>query len=171
VTGGPVDPAHLEPVTARAWRAAEEARLGDWRLNASRGVSGRINACWANGSPERPVEAALAEVETWYGARGLPARFKLVEGLCQPTDLPERLRAAGYRSSKETLVMTGPLTSAADGRVRVLNEADERFAGVAAGLGADAAWLQVEADNAAARRFYEAAEFSEAYRYRYWAKD
>jgi ribosomal protein S18 acetylase RimI-like enzyme len=246
VTALGLDPAHLEPVTARAWRAAEEASLGGWMLHASRGVSGRINACWPTGEPARPVEAALAEVEAWYAARGLPARFKIVDGLCDPGDLPERLAAAGYRSGKETLVMTGPASPDADPRVRVLDDPDGRFAGVFAGassdpldaqerlealartpaprgfaladvdgaaaaigacaveapwvgifamrtlpafrrrglaravldsllaraarLGASRAWLQVEADNAGARRLYEAAGFAEAYRYRYWSR-
>ncbi|HEX4741758.1 MAG TPA: GNAT family N-acetyltransferase [Caulobacteraceae bacterium] len=246
MTGGRVDPARLEPVTARAWRAAEETSLGGWRLNASRGVSGRINACWPIAAPGRPAAAALAEVEAWYAARGLPARFKIVDGLCEPADLAERLGASGYRSGKETLVMTGPIAARADARVQVLDEPDERFASVFAGastdpldtqerlealartpaprgfalaelagepaaigacaidspwvgifamrtlpefrrqglardvldsllakaaaLGATSAWLQVEADNAAARWLYEAAGFEEAYRYRYWAR-
>jgi ribosomal protein S18 acetylase RimI-like enzyme len=246
VSDGRNDPARLEPVTARAWRAAEEASLGGWRLNASRGVSGRINACWPIAAPGRPAVTALAEVEAWYAARGLPARFKIVDRLCEPADLAQRLQDAGYRSSKETLVMTGTLAASADARVLVFDEPDERFAEVfsgassdpldaqerlealartpaprgfalaelagepaaigacaieapwvgifamrtlpafrrqgfaravldsllarAAASGALSAWLQVEADNTAARRLYEAAGFKEAYRYRYWAK-
>ena len=246
MTAGRNDPARLEPVTARAWRAAEEASLGGWRLNASRGVSGRINACWPIAAPGQPAAAALAEVEAWYAARGLPARFKIVDGLCEPADLAERLAALGYRSGKETLVMIGPIAVRVDARILVVDEPDERFAGVFAGastdpldaqerlealartpaprgfalaevagepaaigacaieapwvgifamrtlpdfrrqglargvldsllvkaaaLGATNAWLQVEADNAAARRLYEAAGFEEAYRYRYWAR-
>ena len=134
---GPVDPAKLEPVTARAWRAAEEASLGDWRLNASRGLSGRINACWVNGEPGQPVATALAEVEAWYAARRLPARFKIVDRLCEPADLAERLAAAGYSPTKETLVMTGPPVAEADPRVQVLDEPDERFAAVFAGAASD----------------------------------
>jgi len=246
VTAGRHDPAHLEPVTARAWRAAEETSLGAWRLNASYGMSGRINACWPIGDPGRPVASAVAEVEAWYAARALPARFKIVDRLCEPADLSDRLAAAGYGPTKETLVMTGPVSVGADPRVRVQEEPDEWFAGVfagastdpldarerlealartpaprgfalaevagepaaigacaieapwvgifamrtlsafrrqglaravldtllarAGGLGAMSAWLQVEADNAAARRLYEAAGFNEAYRYRYWSR-
>jgi ribosomal protein S18 acetylase RimI-like enzyme len=137
VIGGRVDPARLEPVTARAWRAGEEADLGGWRLNASRGVSGRINACWPAGRPGRPVETAVAEAEAWYAARGLPARFKIVDGHCEPADLASRLADVGYRPSKETLVMTGSPVGGEDGRVQVLDEPDERFSGVFAGASPD----------------------------------
>jgi GNAT superfamily N-acetyltransferase len=41
----------------------------------------------------------------------------------------------------------------------------------AAEAGARRVWLQVEADNTAALRLYEAAGFEEAYRYRYWRRD
>lgn len=246
MSSGRVDPALLEPVTARAWRASEEAGLGGWTVNASRGVSGRINACWPNGEPGRPVEAALRDVEAWYAARSLPARFKVVDALCGPRDLPKHLAAAGYRPGKETLVMTGPLPLGGDPQVGVLADPDERFADVFAGassdpldaqerlealartplprgfalaeadaapaaigafaveapwvgifamrtlpafrrrglartvldslltrasaLGARRAWLQVEAENAGARRLYEIAGFEEAYRYRYWVR-
>ncbi|HEY1926691.1 MAG TPA: GNAT family N-acetyltransferase [Caulobacteraceae bacterium] len=137
MTAGRNDPTHLEPVTARAWRAAEEGVLGEWRLNASNGISGRINACWTIGDPGRPVASAVAQVEAWYAARGLPARFKIVDRLCEPADLSDRLAAAGYGPTKETLVMTGPVPAGADPRVHVLDEPDERFAGVFAGASTD----------------------------------
>ncbi|HTX50810.1 MAG TPA: GNAT family N-acetyltransferase, partial [Caulobacteraceae bacterium] len=94
-------------MTARAWRPAEEAGLGGWRLNASLGCSGRINACWPIADCGLPVDAAIARVEAWYAERGLPARFKLAAGLRYPEDLTERLAAAGYQPGTETLVMTG----------------------------------------------------------------
>jgi N-acetylglutamate synthase len=246
VSGVPAEPARLEPVTARAWRAAEEAALGGWRLNASAGYSGRINACWPIGEPGMDAVEALAAVEAWYAARGFAPRFRLTDDLVVPGDLPAHLIRAGYGPGTETLVMTAPLPQRLNVAVRILDDPDDRFAGVFAGassdpldaqerlealarvpvprgfalaqadgapaaigacaveapwvgifamrtlpafrrrglgravldsllaraavFGATQAWLQVEADNAGARRLYEAAGFSEAYRYRYWSR-
>lgn len=241
-----VDPAVLDAVTARAWRAAEEGGLGGWRLNAALGVSGRLNACWPLGPQSLAADVAVAAVEAWYAARGLPAVFKITDGICDPPDLAERLALAGYAPGPETLVMTATSALAADDRVSLLEDADERFTAVfqaaAAGPadfeerlgalgrtprprafavaqwegrpaavgacaveapwagifamrtapafrrrglahavlgslmafgrqhGAQIAWLQVEAANTGARRLYERAGFTEAYRYRYWMK-
>ncbi len=245
MTGETVDPAILEPVTARAWRPAVEARLGDWRLNAALGVSGRINACWPVGDCGEPLEKAIVSVESWYAARGMPARFKLVDGHAPP-GLEPALRAAGYGPGPATLVMTGPANGAKHPGVEMAPEPDLRFSGVfaetasdpldarerlealartppprgfalaeldgapaaigacaieppwvgifamrtipaargrglarqildslmahAQALGARTAWLQVEADNATARRLYARAGFGEAYAYRYWRR-
>jgi ribosomal protein S18 acetylase RimI-like enzyme len=244
VNGASVEPAVLEPVTARAWRAVEEARLGAWRLHASLGASGRINACWALGDSGRPPAAAIAAVEAWYAARDLPARFKLVVG--SETDLAQALTVAGYRPGGPTLVMTGSGAGEPHPDVLVSPSPDARFSAVfsgtarhpldarerlgalertpaprgfalaevdgspaaigacaveppwvgvfamrtipdargrglgrrvlesllahAASLGATTSWLQVEADNAIARRLYERAGFAEAYAYRYWSR-
>lgn len=122
-----VAPGVLEPVTARAWRAAEEAALGDWRLNASAGFSGRINACWPVGEPGLETQAAIEAVEAWYAGRGFPARFKLAAGLASPADLGERLVARGYAISKETLVMAGPVGGGKEPGVELAGAPDRRF--------------------------------------------
>ncbi len=241
------DPQVLEPVAARAWPAAETAAIGGWRLHASSGFSGRINACWPVAAPDRSIEAAIRFVEAWYAKRGLPPVFKIVDRGAEPAALVSGLAALGYRPRTETVMMTGPLTPAADEAVRLseqpddgfravfvaanpgaAGDADERlsalrqmpqprafarvelggdtvgigacasegpFSGIfamrtdprhrrqgvarrivgalmaaAADAGATNAYLQVEADNTPARRLYEEAGLTEAYRYRYWRR-
>ncbi len=234
----------LETVAARAWPAAETARLGGWRLFASSGFSGRINACWPLEDPGLEVQAAIAWVEAWYAERRLPPLFKVVDSACAPLDLTMRLAARGYRPRTATIMMTGDVAYREDGGVAVVDVVDDAFAAVfaatahdpadarerletlaripwprafaraeadggpaaigagategewtgvfamrtdprfrrrglarrvldtllarAAAAGAKRAWLQVEADNTAAIALYEAAGFSEAYRYGYW---
>jgi len=127
------DPAELEPVAARAWRAAEEADLGGWRLFASSGFSGRINACWPLAPPDRPTPQAIAAVEAWYAERRLPPVFKLVEAAAP--DLTAALAQAGYSADTETLMMTGPVAGAPDSEVAVRDAVDAGFADVFAAAG------------------------------------
>jgi GNAT superfamily N-acetyltransferase len=61
----------LERMAAGHWRGTEEERLGDWLLRAAEGFTGRANSALPLGDPGMPLEAALAAVTWWYGARGL----------------------------------------------------------------------------------------------------
>ncbi len=236
----------LETVSARAWPAARATGLGGWRLHASAGFSGRINACWPLGDPGADLDDAIAQVESWYERHGLPSLFKIVDAACVPATLPATLASMGYRPHTETIMMIGPVAGPPDPAVVVGDIVDPDFAavfaatadgpgdarerletlgrvprprafarldaagspaaigacaaedewagvfamrtdprhrrqglarrilgslmGFAAGAGATRAWLQVEAVNAGAIALYEAAGFSEAYRYRYWER-
>lgn len=112
----------LEDVTADSWVPPETARVGRWLLRAGQGHTGRANSALALGSPGLPLEDAVAGVERWYGARGLPARFAVPRPLAGvPEDrvpgeraladvaaLDALLDARGWTASPSTLVLTAP---------------------------------------------------------------
>jgi len=125
-----IDPAIVEPIAARGWPAAEADPLGEWRLYASAGHSGRINTCWAMGDPGLPVDEAIARVEAWYARRGFPPRFKFINGFSWPDDLAERLQARGYRSNTPTLTMGGPLNGALGPDASIANFPGDTFRSV-----------------------------------------
>ena len=129
------DPLVLEPVAARGWPAAESADFGGWRLYATSGYSGRINACWPTGPPDRGLDAAIGAVEAWYRARGLAPVFKIVDRGHAPEGLTARLAALGYAPRTETLMMTGPLLGEADPQVRLSQTLHPGFEAVFAAAG------------------------------------
>lgn len=90
----------------------------------------RINACWPLTAPDRDPDDAVAAVEAWYAARGLPSRFKLTDGVFAPADLADRLAERGYHASKDTLVMTGPARGEGDLSVRIFSTPDATFEAV-----------------------------------------
>lgn len=120
----------LEAVTASGWPAEHSQRLGGWLLNATAGFSSRINSCWPLAAPDRPTDAAIADVEAFYAARGLPALFKIARAGCEPADLPARLAARGYAASGTTLLMVGPSGGAGDARAVLADAPDAAFARV-----------------------------------------
>ncbi|WP_369060454.1 GNAT family N-acetyltransferase [Caulobacter sp. 73W] len=125
-----VDPKVLEPIADRAWPAAEQLRMGGWRLNASVGFSQRINACWPLGRPDRRAPAAIEAVEKWYASRGLAPRFKLTDGATAPRTLAQQLEKRGYCPRNRTLVMVGPCVGRADQGVLIEPRPDQAFEAV-----------------------------------------
>lgn len=134
---GPIDPLELEPIAARAWPAAREGRIGGWRIYASSGYSGRINACWPLADPGLGLADAIAAVEAWYAERSLPPLFKIIDGGVAPAGLHEALERLGYRARTETLMMVAPMGGGlgADAGVSVTDRLDEAFAAVFAAAG------------------------------------
>ena len=120
----------LESVSARAWPAARAMGLGGWRLHASAGFSGRINACWPLGDPGIDLDDAIAHTETWYEGHALPSLFKIVDAACLPAILPERLAVLGYRPHTETIMMIGPAAGPPDRAVVVDETVEADFAAV-----------------------------------------
>ena len=120
----------LEAISARAWPAARSTGLGGWRLHASAGFSGRINACWPLGDPGDELDGAIARVESWYESHALPPLFKIVDAACVPPTLPERLVALGYRPHTETIMMIGPTVGSPAPGVVVGEVVDDDFAAV-----------------------------------------
>ena len=80
----PVDTAEQRAVAS--WPPLETDRVGAWVLRASGGFSARASSALLVGDPGRPFEEALAEVEDWYGARGLSPWVQALTGS------PERAR-------------------------------------------------------------------------------
>jgi N-acetylglutamate synthase len=112
----------LEEAAADGWRAPEEARLGDWRLRAAGGFTGRANSALAIGDPGLPLAGAIAEVVRWYQARGLPAMVSVA----YPPGQPERSEVDWFLAGQDwpvrsvaATVMTaaspGPAATAGDG--------------------------------------------------------
>lgn len=99
----------LQRVMVPAWGAVERAQLGDWVLRASGGYTQRGNSVVPVGTPGLPLATAVEEVEAWYGARDLPAKFALAgpEGF-DPGDDPlgSLLVGRGYTVGSRTLNLT-----------------------------------------------------------------
>jgi N-acetylglutamate synthase len=101
--------AAFERMSARHWRATEEARLGGWLLRAAGGFTGRANSALPLGDPGMPAERAVAEVEAWYCRRGLPPMVVIATGLRTSTSSLDQLLAGrgwAVRQSPPAVVMT-----------------------------------------------------------------
>lgn len=100
-----------EHATLETWRAAEMETRDGWRLLASSGVSGRVNAVWPIAFAGANLDDAIHAVEAWYAARGLPCVFKLTDALTFPKALPAALAARGYAPSSDTAIMIRALAA------------------------------------------------------------
>jgi ribosomal protein S18 acetylase RimI-like enzyme len=106
----------LEQAAAPGWRAPDEERLGDWVLRAAGGFTGRANSALAAGDPGLPLHEAIAAVERWYSARGLPAMIAVPFPARGPaaSELDRRLGAHGWTIREDAaMVMTGQAASVA----------------------------------------------------------
>lgn len=83
-----VDDLELERIAALGWQGLESERLGGWLLRAGGGWTGRANSVLPLGDPGVDLAAAVAHVERWYAARGLPPTVQV------PLPAREDLRAA-----------------------------------------------------------------------------
>ena len=104
VPAAPADVLALEEVALAGWPAPDTRWLGRWLLRAAEGFTGRANSVLPLGGPGRPLDEALADVEAWYGERGLPPRVVI------PTPAREALDAAlaarGWRDYNHVEVLT-----------------------------------------------------------------
>jgi GNAT superfamily N-acetyltransferase len=103
-----IDAAELERIAAAGWRAPEQEPLGDWLLRAGGGVTNRANSALAVGDPGRPLDEAVAAVEQWYDARGLPPRIQLPDRGAS-VGLADLLDERGWATAWPTHVMTAEL--------------------------------------------------------------
>ncbi|MCE6994530.1 GNAT family N-acetyltransferase [Saccharothrix sp. S26] len=101
----------LEQRCADAWPALVDRPLGQWRLRAAGGFTGRANSALTTGDPGIPVADALREVIDFAGANGIKPAAHVVVGA--PAEAG--VEAAGWRvdvdhpGGAESLVMTGLL--------------------------------------------------------------
>ncbi|MFC5232822.1 GNAT family N-acetyltransferase [Pseudonocardia zijingensis] len=70
----------LEGLCADAWPAQVERPLGEWRLRAASGYTGRANGALAIGDPGMPVAAALDEVRRFAREHGVEPRVQVPVG-------------------------------------------------------------------------------------------
>ena len=109
-TASDVSDLTLERLAAHGWRPLEREDLGQWRLRAAGGFTGRANSVLPLGPPDRPVDEALAVVRDWYWARTLVPRFQVPLPLA--ADLDDVLRADGWSAYDPVLVMVADVTPA-----------------------------------------------------------
>jgi ribosomal protein S18 acetylase RimI-like enzyme len=101
----------IETFAAHAWPAAEVMALDGWSVRFADGVTRRANSVWPNAAREGAIsEGLLAQVETFYATRSLPARYQLCP-VAQPAELDERLAARGYRVVARTAVQIAELST------------------------------------------------------------
>lgn len=83
----------LESVCADAWTPMAERRLGEWRLRAAGGYTGRANSALAVGDPGMRVPAALAEITRFSHLHRIPPKAQVVVG----SAVEDVFSSAGWR--------------------------------------------------------------------------
>ncbi len=102
----------IERSACRALPARERTWREGWLLQASDGVTGRMNSVTCFGVVPADVPATVRSVEEWYRARGLPPMFRLTEA---DPGVDRLLPDSGYGPrEREVEVMTRPLDRPAD---------------------------------------------------------
>lgn len=99
----------LETAADEAWPAPVRGRLGDWRLRAAAGWTGRANSALPIGDPDRPLPEALDAVRRWYADHGQPALVNTPLPLAAPVGA--ELDARGWTARPPVLVQTVPLAT------------------------------------------------------------
>lgn len=101
----------LECACADAWPALVDQPLGQWRMRAADGFTGRANSTLVVGAPDRPLPDALHAVADFAVAHGIPARAQVPVGSRFETGLADAGWQADQRHSGAggVLVLTGPL--------------------------------------------------------------
>ncbi|GAA5124915.1 GNAT family N-acetyltransferase [Pseudonocardia adelaidensis] len=104
----------LEGLCADAWPAQVERPLGQWRLRAASGYTGRANAALAIGDPGLPIAAALHEVCRFAREHDAPARVQVPVG--SPWDRAVAAEGwvlnAAHAKGAEVSVLVAPVADA-----------------------------------------------------------
>jgi GNAT superfamily N-acetyltransferase len=123
--------AGIEAAAVRSWPALETADIDGWLWRYASGGSFRANSVSALAFHGRSFEAAVAEVEQLYTAKGAPCRFTVTE-VSRPADLDARLAGLGYTAGEPHATMAKAIPAKAEKPVDV---------DLSAGPGAE--WLPV----------------------------
>jgi hypothetical protein len=121
----------LERAAALHWQAPETEPLGEWRLRAAAGFTGRANSALPVGDPGLPLPEAVAAVEDWYRRRDLRPMIVLPRG-AGPDPLPAYLAERSWVPRPgPAFVMTAEIADlpASTADVRFSPEPDAAFLG------------------------------------------
>ena len=102
--------ADIERAAVTAWPALETASIGGWLWRSSSGGSGRANSVSCLGEPGLDMEAAVADAEARYRARGAPARFQITD-VAVPGDIDRFLAGRGYEAYDACTTLVRQLTA------------------------------------------------------------
>ena len=89
----------LERAAALHWQPPETEPLGEWRLRAADGFTGRANSALPLGDPGLPLPEAVTAVEEWYRRRALRPMIVVPKVLLQgtpPDPLEDLLAERGW---------------------------------------------------------------------------
>ncbi len=101
----------LEHRCANAWPALVDEPLGEWRLRAAQGFTGRANSALTAGSPGMPVHDALDRVRAFATLHAIKPTTHVVVG----STVEDHIASADWRvdtnhpGGAESLVLTGRL--------------------------------------------------------------
>lgn len=98
------DVAAVEWAADAGWPAPITGRLGEWRLRAAGGWTGRANSALAVGDPGLPLPEAVTAVERWYAGHGQTPLINVP--LPYADRLDAHLEAIGWSHHPRTLVQT-----------------------------------------------------------------
>jgi GNAT superfamily N-acetyltransferase len=131
----------LERHCADAWRPVCEDRMGDWRLRAAGGFTGRANSALAVGDPGVSLRQALDRVCEFAHSHAIPPVVQAIVGsriereVAAAGWMPNTRHAAGHLVS----VLVGPLGDGGTGEaVTVLPEPSRAWWELSAGTAAPA---------------------------------
>jgi ribosomal protein S18 acetylase RimI-like enzyme len=108
---GVYDVDQLERDCADAWPAVVDEPLGQWRLRAAGGFTGRANSALTIGDPGVPMDTAFARVMEFAHGNGIAPTAHVVRG----APIEDNLARAGWAVNEqhsggaESVVMTGEL--------------------------------------------------------------
>ncbi|MET0132007.1 MAG: GNAT family N-acetyltransferase [Kibdelosporangium sp.] len=104
--------AQLEYECAEAWPALVDEPLGDWRMRAAGGFTGRANSTLTLGDPGMPIAGALLRTVDFAAANGIGPTAHVVKD----SQVEAKIAAQGWAvdhahpGGAESAVMTGPLS-------------------------------------------------------------